>query len=68
MRLPLRFYLIVPSSRSPEKLFKSFKVKCRFYHFNTGTLHKVTYNRYLKIRNTVELWHVVFDSPNTSIN
>ena len=34
LRLPLRCHLtvslIVPSSRSPEKLFKSFEVKCRY--------------------------------------
>ena len=30
LRLPLRFSLIFPLSRSPEKLFKSFEVKCRY--------------------------------------
>ena len=30
LRLPLRFSLIVPLSRSPGKLFKSFEVKCRY--------------------------------------
>ena len=29
--LPLPFSLFVSLSRSPEKLFKSFEVKCRYY-------------------------------------
>ena len=33
LRLPLCFSWIFPSSRSPEKLFKSFEVNCRYWAY-----------------------------------